>query len=237
MRFISKNAYICSVKYKAVISGDIIAYTSLEDTSKAILENGLKDVFNELEGQFNTYSRLVKGDYLECVAPVSSNSLRVALIIKTFIKSLQLTAQNKRHRYFEEHGLRMAIGFEELSRYDPEAGIIDGEAIYLSGRLVSEASTHYKKRVIIKGTLMFISNDKSLDDNINTIFSLLDHLFSKTTKKQSEVIYHKLWGLSEDEIARKLGTSQSSVNQHSTAAGWNAIEKAILYYETLLSNY
>lgn len=225
------------MKHKAVISGDVIAYTSLDDPSKETLETGLQELFKKLERTFNTFSRLVKGDYLECVTPAPQDSLRVALIIKTFIKSLHLNAKTKRHRYFEEHGLRMAIGFEELSRYDPEAGIIDGEAIYLSGRLVSESSTHYKKRVIIKGTLMFISNDEVLDSTINTIFTLLDHIFSKATKKQSEVIFYKLWGLSEEEIANKLGTSQSSVNQHSTTSGYNAIEKAILYYENALTNH
>ena len=219
------------MKKYAVISGDIVAFTSLSDTSKSNLENKLLGLFELLKNKYSTESRLIKGDYLECAIPDPKVSLRIALIIKTFIKSCELDAKNKRHRFFEEYGIRLAIGYGTLSRYDPQKGIIDGEAIYLSGRKINEESTHYKERVIIKTTLQFVSNEEALNAPMEALFSLLDFMLIRATRKQCEVAHYKLMGMGEEEIAVKLGTSQPAVNQHSTGIGWNAIEKAVKFYE------
>tara|TARA_R110002020_G_scaffold306170_1_gene522154 strand:- start:551 stop:1228 length:678 start_codon:yes stop_codon:yes gene_type:complete len=222
---------------KAVISGDIIAFTSLADNAKNQLEQELYKLFSTLNSKYETFSRLIKGDYLECAVPSPENSLRIALVIKTFIKSRELAAKTKRFRYFEEYGIRLAIGYGSLSRYTPETGIIDGEAIYLSGRRINEESTHNKERVNIKNTLFFVSEDENLNQNFEALFALLDFMLIKATRKQCEVAHYKLLGMSEGEIGKTLGTSQSAVNQHSTSIGWNAIEKAILYYEQLLKQH
>jgi len=75
---------------KAVISGDIIASTSLTDAGRELLENAIKEILGVLEQKFNTYSRRIKGDYIECVVPNPEDALRVALIIKSFIKSISI---------------------------------------------------------------------------------------------------------------------------------------------------
>ena len=219
------------MKKFAVISGDIVAFTSLSDASKNNLETGLDVLFKELNSRFDAHSRLIKGDYLECAVPKPQDGLRIALIIKTFIKTLDLDAKNERHRFFEEYGIRLALGYGTLSRYEPQKEIIDGEAIYLSGRKVNEESTHNKTRVTIKNTLQFVSNDNALNQPMEAIFALLDFMLIRATRKQSEVAHHKLLGRSEEEIASLLGTSQPAVNQHSTSIGWNAIDKAVTYYE------
>jgi hypothetical protein len=41
--------------------------------------------------------------------------------------------------------------------------------------------------------------------------------------------------LSEKEISEKLGRNQSTISQHSTAAGWQAIEKSVLYFEKYIT--
>ena len=68
---------------KAVISGDIIAFTSLADAAKNQLEADLKQLFETLHTHFDTFSRLIKGDYLECAVPQPEHSLRIALLIKS----------------------------------------------------------------------------------------------------------------------------------------------------------
>lgn len=68
---------------------------------------------------------------------------------------------------------------------------------------------------------------------MTVILGLMDTLFKKMNSKQSEVLYYKLCGFSENEIADKMGIRQASVNQHSTALGWNAIEQAVRNFETL----
>lgn len=219
------------MKY-AVLSGDIVAFTSLSNTQKETLEARLRALNIALAMKFNTYSRLVKGDYWECVVPNPKDALTAALLAKSWVKAFTVSPEKNQRRLksFETYGIRLAVGLGTLDRFEPERGIVDGEAIYLSGRKINEESTHSKKRVVIKNTLFFASNDPLLDQTLEPLMALLDHTINKATEKQSLILYHKLLGKSENEIAEELNISQSSVNQHSTSLGWNAIEKAVNYF-------
>jgi putative heme iron utilization protein len=42
-------------------------------------------------------------------------------------------------------------------------------------------------------------------------------------------------GYNEDKISKKLKIYQSTVNEHSTGLGWNAIEMAVLFFEKLIN--
>jgi len=118
-----------------------------------------------------------------------------------------------------------------LSTLDQRKGVIDGEAIYLSGRKIKQLSTSDKQKIIIKSTLFFCSANADWNTRYEVIFSLLDVLLSKCSAKQSEVLHLKLRGLSESEISKRLKKSQSTISQHSTAAGWASIEKAVDLFE------
>jgi DNA-binding NarL/FixJ family response regulator len=118
-----------------------------------------------------------------------------------------------------------------LDKLDSKNGIIDGEAIYLSGRAIKNYSTSDKQKIVIKNTMFFCSLDSKIQQQFDVIFSLLDTILSKCTSKQSEVVYYKLLDLSEKDIAAKLSKYQSTISQHSTAAGWLSIEKAVTHFE------
>lgn len=228
------------MKY-SVISGDIVSSTSLNNEDRKFVEDNLKTLLEELKQKFDVFGRIIKGDYLECVVPNASEGLRVALIIKSFIKSIPIDTNNykkndNRVRQFKIHGIRLAIGYGELSRYQPEEGIIDGEAIYFSGREISGETTYDKERIVIKNTLFFASKNEIFNINFKPLLALLDVLISKATARQCEVLYLKLMDNQEDKIAKKLGIGQSAVNQHSTGVGWNAIEEAVDYFKMQISN-
>jgi hypothetical protein len=225
---------------RAVISGDIIAYTSLSNADKTKMEISINRLFQELKNRYDVFGRLIKGDYLEFYIPNPVSALRIALLIKSHIKSYALElndidSKDKRLNVFKTHGIRLAIGIGQIKRIDLEKGIIDGEAIYFSGRTISDTSTTSdKERIVIKNTLFIKSNDEKLTHALEPILALLDVLLSKATAKQSNVLYLKLLGYNEDEIAKKMGLYQSTINEHSTSLGWNAIEKAVLYFEKLM---
>ena len=223
---------------KAVISGDIVAFTSLSNELKEFLEKRLQTLTLDLQPRYNTYARLIKGDFLECVVPQPEDALAVALLIKSWVKAVPIEAKkkNRRLRYFESYGIRLAIGYGSLQRFDPEKDIIDGEAIYMSGRKINEEGTHGKERITIKNTLFFVSDDKDLNQDIEAVIALVDHIMNKATAKQCEVLHYKLLGESEAKISRRLGISQPVVNQHSTSVGWNAVEKAVHYFNQRLKN-
>ncbi|WP_186756678.1 helix-turn-helix transcriptional regulator [Echinicola salinicaeni] len=224
------------MKKVAVISGDIISSTSLVVEDRSALEEKLKDLLKTLDEKWGIYGRLIKGDYLECVCETPGDALRVAMLVKSFVKSYNPkqadnSEDNNRISLFKTHGVRLAIAIGELSRFDPKKGVIDGEAVYLAGRLINQSSSsHGKERVVIKNTLFFTSHNEVLNEQMEPVMRLLDVLMSKSTARQSEVLFWKLFGLTELEIAKKLEISQSVVNQHSTSVGWNSIEKTVAYF-------
>ncbi len=222
----------------ALISGDIVASTSLNDVDRRKIGESLKSLAKELSEKYNVYSRSTEGDdSIVCYVPHIPDALRVMLAIKCFIKSIPISDNglnnkgNNRIKFFKMHGIRLALGIGELSRLDIEKGIFDGEAIYFSGRLLSENKTYNKEKVIIKNTLFLKSSDQEFDDEMIPLLALLDVLISKCTAKQCEVLYLKLMGNDEALIAEMLNKSQPTINEHSTLAGWNAIEKAVTRFE------
>lgn len=225
---------------KVVLSGDIIAFTSLSVEGKITLESELKRLFTILEENFSVFGRIIKGDYLEMVVENPEDALAITLAIKSFVKSVSLNENLKDTHYLshKENGIRIAMGFGELSRFDKENGIIDGQAIYFSGRKISEERTTYnRERIVIKNTLYFVSDDEKLNENVNAILGLIDFIINNATSRQCEILFNKLIGLSEDEIAKKLNVKQPAINKHSTSVGWNAIDKAVKYYSSLIKNY
>lgn len=228
---------------RAVVSGDIIASTSLSNDDRYKLGKCIKVLIKKLKKRYNAYCRYTEGDdYIDCYIPDISEALRVMLAIKCFIKSVPVNINHKsdpkdsRIKFFRTHGIRLALGIGELSRLDLKSGIIDGEAIYYSGRLINENRTYNKGKVIIKNTLFIKSNDKELDDEITPLLALLDILISRCTPKQSQVIYLKLMDYDESLISRALKKKQATINEHSTGAGWNAIEKAVKRFEVVMKN-
>ena len=226
--------------YFGTISGDIISYTSFSENEKRMLEESIQKLLRLLHDKYSDagfYGRLVQGDYLECAVHKPSRILRIALIIKSLIKSLDFFKKDNQraggYKYFLEHGIRLAVAVAPLDTLDPKKGIIDGPAIYLSGRTIKPHSTYGKHKIVIKHTLFFRSPDSELQDPIDAMCSLLDTIISKWTTRQSTVVYFKLLGKNEKEISRELELSQSTISQHSTAAGWTMVEKAILYFENL----
>ena len=226
----------------ATISADIISYTSLVDTDKRKLESQIRVLLSDLSKTYKKdffFGRIVQGDYIECAVKKPKHILRIALLLKTFIKSLELKAsdtKDSRIKYFNEHAIRLAIAVAPLATINAEKGIIDGEAIYLSGRAIKNISTSDKQKIVIKNTLFFCSEIKKEQDKYETIISLLDTIISKCSSKQCEVIYLKLMGYSEKEISEKLGKFQSTISQHSTSAGWHSIEKTVNYFEQNISS-
>ncbi|HKK81879.1 MAG TPA: hypothetical protein VJ909_06510 [Prolixibacteraceae bacterium] len=224
----------------ATISADVISYTSLLEDEKRLLEIGIKALLTDLTKKYEEhafYGRLVQGDYIECALKSPKHALRIALLLKTFVKTYHFNKKKEkdnRLKYFYDHGIRLAVAIASLEKLDPENGVIDGDAIYLSGRVIKNISTSDKEKIVIKNTMFFCTSDKRLQAQFTTIFSLIDTIVSKCSAKQSEIVYYKLLGFSEREISEKLEKYQSTISQHSTAAGWLSIEKAVTYFENTM---
>ena len=210
----------------ATISADIVASTSLSVNETIGLKQRIESLFGLLKVSYPDFEgRQIKGDYIECVMQNVANVFRIAFIIKSCIKSFSTAKKMKKTKNFHTYGIRIAIGIGDMRIVDTEQGIWDGEAIYLSGRALEEMSS------LNKGTMSVQTSNKQLSAPLQTIALLTDAIFNDMTMRQSEVVYYKLLGFKEADIAKKLGISQASVNNASTATKWYCIEEAIKYFE------
>lgn len=226
----------------ATISGDIVASTALNESELLRLGEEVTTLFKTLSDRYNKntvgfWGRMIKGDYIECYLENPKNSLRVALLIKTVVKRMLLenkpnNALLKKRELYRKYGVRLAIGIGEMRTVDLKREILDGEAIYLSGRRIDDQKSSNKEKVVIKNTMYFETVEKNIQDQCSVLIELLDFILNKATAKQCNVLHYKLLGESEMQIAKRMGINQAAVNQHSTAVGWNVIEHALNYYET-----
>jgi|WetSurMetagenome_2_1015567.scaffolds.fasta_scaffold401648_2 hypothetical protein len=227
----------------ATISGDIISSAALTPQERSSLMEEIKGGFNLIKEKIcsyedDFYGRIVRGDTVECYIKKPKDALRIALILKTLVGAFVISndsnvsiLERKRRSLFQNYGIRLSIALGEMEHTDIKQGILDGEAIYRSGRKLDEQKTSYKEKIAVKRTLFWSAFDSENFSAIEVIIGLIDTLIMEMTAKQQAVVYYKLLGHNESEISRILKISQSTVNHHSTSAGWSAIEEAILYYE------
>ena len=216
----------------ATISADIVSSTSLSEVETIELKQYIEEQLKMLETLYpGSWGRLIKGDYIECVVPNASNAFRIALIIKNSIKAFEVE-KTLGSKLFYTYGARISIGIGGMRIVDREQGIMDGEAIYLSGRTLAKMGS------LSKGALTIETINENLSQNLRVIAVLTDAILNDATPKQSQVIYYKLLGYKESEIAEKMKIYQSGVNNHSSSAKWYCIEEALNYFEQIkFENY
>ncbi|MBR5652261.1 MAG: RNA polymerase subunit sigma-70 [Bacteroidales bacterium] len=226
---------------KATISADIVSSTELTPSALSQLQKEIKNFVKQLGNKYKgTWGRLSKGDSVEIYIDNPQDSLRIALLLKTLIKKFKVDAESagldadkKRLEMFKTYGVRIAIAVGEMRVANKRTNMLDGEAIYASGRAIEHHNTSNKSKIVIKNTLFFESSDAKLSQQINAYLGFLDVLFKRATERQCEVIYYRLLGKTEKEISEQLSVGQSVVNQHSTTFGWNAVEQLLKYYEQM----
>ena len=222
---------------RATISADIVSSTALKVEELTLLQSEIRRFLDELaeKSQGKNWGRLFKGDSVEIFLFDPHEAFRTALLLKTLVKKTFSWGKetNAKRELFRKYGIRLAIGVGEMRTVDKKQDVLDGEAIYYSGRLLENQLKSDKGRTSTKRTMLFGCNDESLSEQIDTMLGLLDVVLKKATSIQSEIVYNKLLGKQENEIAKLLNIKQPTVNRHSNSAGWPAIESAVNYFEKL----
>lgn len=224
---------------KAVITGDIIQSTKLEPKARLELVRLIRSELKELAGEYKFKSEFFRGDSFQCYLTNTEQALRIALMIKTYIRSINPSASHILTRVnnpikrksvllpLQIVDARVALGIgDAVLRND--LAISEGVAFELSGRLLDELKNRKQS--------FGIASDDMNNDELATEAILLDALLGKNTALQCEVINWKLNGFNETEIANKLNINQSAVNQRSRSGNWNAIEAMVNRFETIYNN-
>ncbi len=223
---------------KAVITGDVIHSTKMSQEDKKILIESIDTTLKTWSKDYRLEYEIYRGDSFQCLLHEKSDALRVALLIKTYIKSLNPSESGEIKKNSGSNipmvfpiwkfDVRMAIGIGTIDTPASSLGKSNGRAFILSGHTLDELKNR-------KQTFGIATQD-SHHNEFQTEMTLLDFILSRITAMQSEVICRKLLGYTETEIADALKINQSAVNQRSNSAGWNAINTFVQRFENLYTH-
>lgn len=212
----------------AVITADLIDFTKL---TKVDIEQVMA-VLNSFQKELNNYRVnfvqdyvIKRGDSIQVELSNAQDALRVALLLKTALNKISLHPIQKNNIKIDA---RIAIGIGNINNKRDKVNESSGDAYTNSGRTVDMMKK--KKRFIF-----FTSEISNLDEELYVELLLLEEIFSGWKRSSAEVVNFLLIGLSEYEIADKLGITQSAVNQRKKTAGWSGIQALIMRFEQLLS--
>ena len=127
----------------------------------------------------------------------------------------------------QRYGIRFSIGIGAISYADKEEDIIDGPAIYISGRNLDGISGVRD----VYSCIEVDEYDKRMNYLLDSYVAMIDNLLNAYSMKQAEVVYYKLCGYKETQIAEMIGVKQSAVNSRSSLADWNLLGRAIRDFE------
>jgi len=191
------------MKIKSVISGDIINSSSLNAKSKESLIVLLKKIApKEVE--------IYKGDSFQFIVTNPENSFKEALCLKLALNTYQ---KDKPLSYWDT---RIAIGIGPIENLGKKLAESDGTAFRLSGRLLSDLNK--QNQIAIK------TIDENFNKEIETEMAFVNHIIAEMTFAQKEVVLDAIKGNTQDEISKKIGINQSTVNRHLKAGNWQLIK-------------
>ncbi|MCC5905565.1 MAG: winged helix-turn-helix transcriptional regulator [Balneolaceae bacterium] len=178
---------------EGTITGDIVRSQAVEKPE--IWLNPLKELFQKV-GEQPADWEIYRGDSFQLYS-APEKLLRISILIKAIVKKLN----------FKELDVRIAMGIGKIDFRSSFVSESAGEAFVYSGQLLDQLKEN-KIHLGIK------SPWQNLDNELNMMFKLALIIMNSWTANSAEVaeILFKESGITQVEIAKKLGIAQSSVN-------------------------
>lgn len=206
-------------KIYAVLTGDVVNSGSLEGYGES-----LDETFTLFEEDFNEWLSLevdrYSGDRFQALVSDPVISLRSALYLFTKLSSLEPSVQ-----------IRISLGIggiEEVPVNRVSTG--EGAAFRLSGQNLDKMKKH--QRIFFGASTNVLKNEKRL---MQGSMDLLSALLMDLSTVQAEVIWYKLSGLTQEEIARETGRKQQTVSDILIAGYWRNLKGFLEVFEKELS--
>src|SRR6218665_1585385 len=192
---------------KVIITGDIINSRKLP---AQIWMDALKKTFQKFGKNPNNWE-IYRGDEFQLEIKNPEEALSSALLIKVFLKSIQLDA-------------RMSLGFGDKNY---EAGKItesNGDAFIRSGELFE---TLKKQKV----NLAINSGNAEFDEELNLMLRLSLSFMDNWLQQSAEFILAAMQNptLSQEEIGVKLGISQAAVSRRQKRSHYDLVKDLDAY--------
>jgi hypothetical protein len=220
-----------------VITGDIVASRKHSGKNREKLYSDLRRFMATLKakGWISSFE-MYRGDSIQCISTNQQNVLRVALMIRSWMKSYSSKEVKAAHTrdanrkqsvkgYFSgKQDIRLAIGIGKIDFLKSRLRYSDGEAFHLSGQGLDRLKNTPGRMIVQTPTADF-------NEMIEPSILLLDAVLEKWTNNQAEITLYKLRDYKEEQIALEIGISQSAVSQRTKTSQWNAIEKLVTWFE------
>ena len=214
----------------AAISADIVSSTSLSRDSMIGLHERLKEYLAAMENRYEGFwGRIVRGDSVECILPHPEDAFEAAILLKAWVKAFE-PGEGDRSKRFNRYGLRVAVGIGEMKTVDRELDMMDGDAIYRSGRALNRLVGRAKYAFAVS------MENEEVEQALQVIGTLVNHLLNNASARKCETLCTRILSADSGEAATRMGISVSGVNQTLKDLGWNAIEQAVAYYRRIISN-
>lgn len=192
----------------AIITGDII------NSQKSDTELWLPELKNLLGLWSSTPENweIYRGDEFQLKCNVDE-VFRKAMLIKSLIKT------------FENLDVRIAIGIGNEVFLSEKITESNGSAYVNSGRLLTEIKTQGK-------TLVIQTENDKVNRDLNILFKWAAIDFDNWTAATAEIIYQLLSNsdLTQDELAKTLNITQSSVSQRLKRANFDLIQETDQFF-------
>ena len=200
---------------QAVLTGDIVNSTLLNEAREKKLANSLRDLYTDHKMEF------FRGDSFQAYIKEPKQALRLALLSRTLAISI-----------FKEEttvsDIRISIGIGTVHIPVRSLNTARGEAFILSGRSFDDISKSGQR-------LAIVLSHPLANEAMQVIADYLNIIFEGMSSKQAEVIYELLKGEMQKSVARKLKKTKSTIHQRMTAGRWPEIEKLLQRYENIIN--
>ncbi len=202
-------------KQIAVITGDIVNSSVLDEAQKSFIQNGIEQFMHE---GILLRPRFYRGDSFQLAAKPM-----VALL-------LALKFRMEVRRKNEAADLRTSIGIGEVSSWNEDVLLADGTAFVLSGKNLDSL----KKKDL---NIIIVTGNKELDSELETYCYMADVLLKNLSSVQANMLFYRLNSLSQEQVGEILQISQPAVSKTLKAANWKVIEKFLERYEQIIEKH
>jgi len=201
---------------RAVLTGDIVNSTRLKKVTEKKLLKMLTAALAKYQFEF------YRGDSFQVYVKNPVEALQTALLCRTAAISVS------KNETINLSDVRISIGIGAVTMQVKTLGTAKGEAFILSGRAFDEMTGKDTRLVIATANSLANAGLQIIADYLNAVLKVM-------TGKQAEVIFELLQGKTQQEVAKLLKKSKSTVHQHVTAGRWSEIEKLLRQYENIIN--
>jgi len=201
---------------RAVLTGDIVNSTRLKKVTEKKLLKMLTAALAKYQFEF------YRGDSFQVYVKNPVEALQTALLCRTAAMSVS------KNETINLSDVRISIGIGAVTMQVKTLGTAKGEAFILSGRAFDEMTGKDTRLVIATANSLANAGLQIIADYLNAVLKVM-------TGKQAEVIFELLQGKTQQEVAKLLKKSKSTVHQHVTAGRWSEIEKLLRQYENIIN--